>query len=123
MSNIISKLESKYKKTDIPQFKVGDTLKLHLRVIEGDSERIQVFEGDLIGIQGRGINRNIIVRKLSYGVGVERIIPLHSPKIAKIEIAKIGRVRRAKLYYVRDRVGKAARIKEKIEDNTTTNVE
>jgi large subunit ribosomal protein L19 len=119
MSNIISKLESKYKKTDIPQFKVGDTLKLHLRVIEGDNERIQVFEGDLIGVQGRGINRNLVVRKLSYGVGVERIIPLHSPKIAKIEVAKFGRVRRAKLYYLRDRIGKAARIKEKSEDVTT----
>ncbi len=100
-------------KTDLPSFKAGDRVKVQVRVIEGDKERIQTFEGDVISIKGKGANRTFTVRKISSGVGVERIFPLHSPKIAKIELVKEGRVRRAKLYYLRNLAGKAARIKSK----------
>lgn len=100
-------------KSDIPEFKAGDTIKVHVRVIEGDKERIQVFQGTVLERSGAGINEMFTVRKLSAGVGVERIFPLHSPRIAKIEPVREGRVRRAKLYYLSDLQGKAARIKEK----------
>jgi len=100
-------------KTDIPSFKAGDRIRVQVRVIEGDKERIQTFEGDVISIKGKGSNRTFIVRKISSGVGVERIFPLHSPTIAKIELIKEGKVRRAKLYYLRNLAGKAARIKSK----------
>ncbi len=100
-------------KTDIPSFNPGDHVKIHVRVIEGDKERIQPFEGDVIGIRGHGVNKTFTVRKISSGVGVERIFPLYSPKIAKIEVIKEGNVRRAKLYYLRNLSGKAARIKGK----------
>ncbi|MEL6820211.1 MAG: 50S ribosomal protein L19 [Calditrichota bacterium] len=99
--------------TDRPQFKAGDTLSVHVRVIEGEKERIQLFNGVCIKKRGGGINTTFTVRKISNGIGVERVFPLHSPRIAKIEVLKIGRVRRAKLYYLRNLQGKAARIKEK----------
>ncbi|HID39680.1 MAG TPA: 50S ribosomal protein L19 [Calditrichaeota bacterium] len=99
-------------RTDIPQFRPGDTLAVHVRVIEGEKERIQVFEGVCIKRKGGGINETFTVRKISNGVGVERVFPLHSPRLAKIEVKRRGKVRRAKLYYLRDLRGKAARIKE-----------
>ena len=98
---------------DVPDFAPGDTLKVHVRVVEGNRERVQVFEGAFIGRQGSGVRETFKVRKLSFGVGVERTFPVHSPIIQKIEVVRKGDVRRAKLYYLRDRVGKRARIKEK----------
>ena len=96
----------------IPEFRPGDTVKVHMRVKEGDSERIQVFEGTVIVRRGRGNGESFTVRKVSFGVGVERTFPLHSPKIEKLEVVSIGAVRRAKLYYLRKRVGKKARVRE-----------
>ena len=98
---------------DIPDFAAGDTLKVHVRVVEGNKERVQVFQGNVIGRQGSGLQETYTVRKLSYGVGVERTFPLHTPTVTKIEVVKRGDVRRAKLYYLRDRIGKAAKVKEK----------
>ncbi len=100
---------------DVPDFGPGDTLKVHVRVVEGSRERVQVFQGIVIRRQGGGIQETFTVRKVSFGVGVERTFPVHSPIIAKIEVATRGDVRRAKLYYLRDRVGKAAKVKEKRE--------
>jgi large subunit ribosomal protein L19 len=100
-------------RNDIPEFRPGDTLKVHVRVVEGNRERIQVFQGAVIRRQGSGVRETFTVRKVSFGVGVERTFPVHSPIIARIERAIEGDVRRAKLYYLRDRVGKAAKIKEK----------
>jgi len=102
-------------RTDIPDFGPGDELKVHVRVVEGGKERIQVFQGNVISIRGGGLQETYTVRKLSYGVGVERTFPKHSPTVAKVEVVKKGDVRRAKLYYLRDRVGKAARVREKRE--------
>ena len=114
MSNIIlNAIEKPQLKQGIPAFRVGDTIKVHAKVVEGDKERIQIFEGVVIGRQGAGSREVVRVRKLSYGVGVERLFPVHSPMIDKIEIAKEGKIRRAKLYYLRELRGKAARIKEK----------
>jgi len=98
---------------DIPQFFPGDEVKVHVRVVESGKERVQVFQGNVIAIQGGGVHETYTVRKLSYGVGVERTFPVHSPIVAKLEVVKRGDVRRAKLYYLRDRVGKAARVREK----------
>lgn len=100
-------------RSDVPDFAPGDTLKVHVRVVEGNKERVQIFQGVVIRRQGDGIRETFTVRKLSYGVGVERTFPVHSPIIATIEVLVRGDVRRAKLYYLRDRVGKAAKIKEK----------
>ncbi|MEK6698225.1 MAG: 50S ribosomal protein L19 [Nitrospirota bacterium] len=111
--DLINALEKAQKKEGIPSFRVGDTIRIHAKVVEGDKERIQVFEGVVIGRQGAGVREIVRVRKLSYGVGVERLFPVHSPMIDKIELAKEGKVRRAKLYYLRELRGKAARIKEK----------
>ena len=102
-------------RTDIPEFAPGDTLKVHVRVVEGAKERIQVFQVAVIARQGDGVRETFTVRKVSYGVGVERTFPVHAPSVAKIEVVSRGDVRRAKLYYLRDRVGKAAKIKEKRE--------
>ena len=96
-----------------PDMRPGDTVRVHVKVREGDKERIQVFEGTVIGRQGGGLRERFRVRKLSYGVGVERIFPVHSPRVDKIEVTRKGRVRRAKLYYLRDRKGKAAQVKER----------
>lgn len=100
-------------KTDIPDFAPGDELKVHVRVVEGNRERVQVFQGNVIARQGSGLTETFTVRKVSFQVGVERVFPIHSPIIAKIEVSRRGDVRRAKLYYLRDRVGKAAKIREK----------
>ncbi len=102
-------------RTDIPDFAPGDTLKVHVRVVEGAKERLQVFQGAVIGRQGDGLRETFTVRKVSYGVGVERTFPVHAPSVAKVEVVTRGDVRRAKLYYLRDRAGKAAKIKEKRE--------
>ena len=100
-------------RTDVPDFAPGDTLKVHVRVVEGNKQRVQVFQGVVIRRQGGGLQETFTVRKLSYGVGVERTFPVHSPIIDKIEVFSRGDVRRAKLYYLRDRIGKAAKVKEK----------
>ena len=109
--NVLDQITMDYKKEDIPEFKVGDTLRVHVKIIEGQRERIQVFEGYVLKRQHGGINETFTVRKLSNGIGVEKTFPLHSPRIEKIEVVKKGRVRRAKLNYMRQRTGKAARIK------------
>jgi large subunit ribosomal protein L19 len=111
--NIIQAIEKAQFKENIPAFRVGDTVRVHAKVVEGEKERIQIYEGVVIGRSGTGSRETVRVRKLSYGVGVERIFPLHSPMIDKIELAKEGKVRRAKLYYLRELRGKAARIREK----------
>jgi large subunit ribosomal protein L19 len=100
-------------RTDVPAFSPGDNLKVHVRVVEGTKERVQIFQGDVIARSGSGVRETFTVRKVSYGVGVERIFPVHSPVIQKIEVTRQGNVRRAKLYYLRDLRGKAAKIKEK----------
>lgn len=111
MSNIISKIESEYLRSDIPNFRSGDTVKVHMRIVEGEKERIQVFQGNVIRIQRGTTGATFTVRKISDGVGVERILPLHSPFISHIEVLVRGRVRRSRLYYLRNLRGKAARIK------------
>jgi len=110
--DILHTVTANHLRSDIPEFRAGDTLAVHVRVIEGDKERIQVFQGICIKRKGGGINETFTVRKISNGVGVERIFPLNSPRLAQIEVSRKGRVRRAKLYYLRDLKGKAARIKE-----------
>ena len=112
MSTIIQSLEQRQLRTDIPVFKAGDTVAVHFKVIEGARQRIQVFEGIVIKRQGSGVRETFTVRKQSSGVGVERTFPLHSPKIDKIDVKAIGDVNRAKLYYLRERVGKKARVRE-----------
>ena len=109
--NILDQITMDYKKENIPEFKVGDTLRVHVKIIEGQRERIQVFEGYVLKRQHGGVNETFTVRKLSNGIGVEKTFPLHSPKIEKIEVVRKGRVRRAKLNYMRQRTGKAARIR------------
>ena len=104
------------KRDDVPALLPGDEVKVHVRVVESGKERIQIFQGNITAIQGSGIAETYTVRKVSYGVGVERTFPLHSPSVARIEVVKHGDVRRAKLYYLRDRVGKAAKIREKREN-------
>jgi large subunit ribosomal protein L19 len=112
--NIIQKIEKEQLKPDIAPFKVGDTVRVHTRVVEVDKERIQLFTGIVIGRRGTGLNSTFTVRRISYGEGVERVFPLHSPRIAKIEVERAGNVRRAKLNYLRDRKGKQAMaVKEK----------
>ena len=109
----IRAIERRQIREDIPEVRVGDNVKVHYRIKEGDRERIQVFQGDVIRMSGAGSRETFTVRKISFGVGVERTFPLHSPKIGKLEVVRHGDIRRAKLYYLRDRVGKAARIREK----------
>ncbi len=113
MNEAIKKIEQKNMKAQIPEFHVGDTVKVDVRVIEGKRERIQVFEGTVLKEQGAGNRKTFTVRKISSGVGVERTFPIHSPKIENITVVRRGKVRRAKLNYLRDRVGKAAKVKEK----------
>lgn len=112
-SSILRELTSDQLKTDIPEFGAGDTVRIHVRVIEGDKERTQVFEGTVIQRRGSGIQETFTVRKISQGIAIERIFPMHSPRIAKIERLREGRVRRARLFYLRGRKGRAARIREK----------
>ncbi len=111
--DLINTVTANQLRTDIPEFKAGDTLRVHVRVIEGEKERIQIFEGVCIKRKGSGVHETFTVHKVSNGIGVERVFPLHSPRLAKIERLRVGRVRRAKLYYLRNLRGKAARIQEK----------
>lgn len=112
--DVIKAIESEQMKENAENFCIGDTIKVFFKIIEGANERVQVFEGLVIAKNNGGIRRTFTVRKISYGVGVERIFPLHSPRVEKIEVVRKGRVRRAKLYYVRDKVGKKAKVKELI---------
>ena len=114
--NLINEIENNQLKTDLPELNSGDSVKVNVKVSEGNRERIQIFEGVIISINGVGISKTITVRKLSFGVGVERIFPVHAPIVESIEIQRKGKVRRSKLYYLRDRIGKSAKIKE---DRTT----
>lgn len=111
--NLLDKIESNYLRDNIPDFRAGDTLRVHLLIREGEKERVQIFEGVCLGRSGSGARETFTVRKTSYGVGVERVFPVHSPRIERIEVANMGRVRRAKLYYLRERSGKSARIRTK----------
>ena len=101
-------------KAEAPSVEIGETVKVHVKIREGEKERIQVFEGTVIAVKGSGVSSTFTVRRVSYGVGVERVFPVHSPNVAKVEHVRSGKVRRSKLYYLRDRVGKAAKVKEKI---------
>lgn len=114
MADIIRKLEKEQLRTDLPKLEVGDTVRVYVKVIEGTRERLQNFEGIVIKIQGGGIRKTFTVRRMSYGVGVERTFPYNSPRIGRIEVVRHGEVRRAKLYYLRNRVGKAAKVVERI---------
>ncbi len=113
MTNVIDQLDAAVARDDVPHFRAGDTVKVHVRVVEGTRSRVQIFQGVVIRIHGSGVGRTFTVRKVSFGVGVERTFPVHSPSIAKVELVTRGDVRRAKLYYLRERTGRAAKIKEK----------
>ena len=110
--DVIKAIEYEQLKNAIPEIKVGNTVRVHVRIKEGNKERIQVFEGIIIKVQGAGVNKTFTVRKISYGVGVEKIFLIHSPLVEKVEVVRVGKARRAKLFYLRDRVGKAAKTKE-----------
>ena len=112
--DIIKSIEHEQMKNKIPLLNVGDTVKVHVRVKEGNRERIQVFEGIIIKVQGGGVNKTFTVRRISYGVGVEKTFLIHSPAVEKVEVVRVGKARRAKLFYLRDRLGKSAKTKEKI---------
>ena len=114
MNDIIKKIEAEQLKAEVPEFNVGDTVKVYAKIKEGNRERIQVFEGTVLKKQGGGVRATFTVRKFSNGIGVEKTWPVHSPIIEKIEVVRRGKVRRAKLYYLRDRVGKAAKVKERV---------
>ena len=114
MSDIIRELEKEQLRSDLPKLEIGDTVRVYVKVVEGNRERLQNFEGVVIKMQGGGIRKTFTVRRISYGVGVERTFPYHSPRIGRIEVVLHGVVRRAKLYYLRERTGKAAKIKERI---------
>ena len=113
--DFIKSIEQEQIRTDIPKLEVGDYVKVHLKVKEGTRERLQVFEGTVIAIKGTGLKETFTVRRISSGVGVERILPVHSPKIDHVDVLRKGKVRRAKLYYLRERVGKASKVKEKLQ--------
>ena len=115
MSNVIADLGNAQKRDDVPEFRAGDTIKVHVKVVEGNRSRVQIFQGVVIRLQGAGVGRTFTVRKVSFGVGVERTFPLHSPIFEQIEVVTRGDVRRAKLYYLRNLRGKAAKIKERRE--------
>ncbi|MDD3920700.1 MAG: 50S ribosomal protein L19 [Eubacteriales bacterium] len=114
MANIIQELEREQLRTDLPKLQVGDTVRVFVKVVEGNRERLQNFEGIVIKIQGGAVRKSFTVRRVSYGVGVERTFPYNSPRIGRIEVVRHGKVRRAKLFYLRDRVGKAAKVTERI---------
>jgi len=114
MSNLIQALEKEQLRSDLPKLEVGDTVRVFVKVVEGSRERLQAFEGIVIKIQGGGIRQTFTVRRISYGIGVERTFPMHSPRIGSIEVIRHGKVRRAKLFYLRNRVGKAAKVTERI---------
>ena len=113
MSDIIRELEKEQLRTDLPELEIGDTVRVYVKVVEGSRERLQNFEGTVIKMQGGGLRKTFTVRRISYGIGVERTFPYHSPRIGRIEIIRHGKVRRAKLYYLRNRVGKAAKSVER----------
>ena len=112
--NIIEAIEQDYKRSDLPEFGVGDTLKVYIKIKEGNKERVQMFEGTVIAKKGSGITSTFTVRRVAHGCGIERVFPVHSPIVDKVEVVRSGKVRRSKLYYVRGRVGKAAKVKEQI---------
>lgn len=112
--DLIKTIEESQKRTDLDSFRIGDTVRVHFKIVEGKTERIQVYEGLVICFKNAGVRRTFTVRKNSYGVGVERVFPMNSPRIAKVEVVRPGKVRRSKLYYIRDKVGKDAKIKELI---------
>ena len=112
--DLMKALTSQYMKEELPQMNVGDTVRVHVKIKEGARERVQVFEGTIIARKHGGIEESITVRRLSYGVGCEKVFPVHSPRIVKVETVRRGKVRRAKLYYLRNRLGKAAKVKEKV---------
>ncbi|MDR1836841.1 MAG: 50S ribosomal protein L19 [Treponema sp.] len=112
--NEIQAIEAAQMKTEFDQFKVGDTVKVHFKIVEGKTERVQIYEGLVIVIKNSKVGKTFTVRKISYGVGVERVFPFHSPRIVKVEVVRPGKVRRAKLYYIREKIGKGAKIKELI---------
>lgn len=114
MNDIIKKIEDAQLKAELADFRVGDTVKVYAKIKEGNRERVQVFEGTVIKRQNGGVRETFTVRKFSNGIGVEKSWPLHSPNVEKVEVVRLGKVRRAKLYYLRDRVGKAAKVKEKV---------
>jgi large subunit ribosomal protein L19 len=111
--NVMDKINTAQCKADVPAFNIGDTVRVHVKIVEGGNERVQVFKGVVIARSGGGINESFTVRRVSFGQGVERVFPLHSPRVEKVEVERESRVRRGKLYYLRDRVGKSARLKEK----------
>lgn len=115
MNTIIEAFASKQLKNEIPSFNIGDTIRVHNRIKEGNRERIQMFEGTVIAKRNGGIGETFTVRRISYGVGVEKTFPIHSPNVVKVDVIRTGKVRRAKLFYLRDRVGKSAKVKERIE--------
>ena len=110
----IKAVETAQIKDDAENFRIGDTVRVHFNIVEGKNERVQIYEGLVIAMKNSGLRKTVTVRKISYGVGVERVFPLHSPRIQKVEVIRTGKVRRAKLYYIRERVGKAAKVKELI---------
>ena len=112
--NEIKAIEAAQMKETLDQFKVGDTVKVHFKIVEGKTERVQIYEGLVIAMKNSKIGKTFTVRKISYGVGVERVFPIHSPRIVKVEVVRPGKVRRAKLYYIREKIGKGAKIKELI---------
>ena len=112
--DLIQAFTSEQIKTEVPVIRIGDTIRIHNKIKEGNKERIQMFEGTVIAKHGGGISETFTVRRVSYGCGVEKTFPLHSPNVAKVDIVRVGKVRRAKLYYLRDRVGKASKVKEKV---------
>ena len=119
-NKLLTLVEEAAKRADVPKFEIGDQVQVHQRILEGQKERVQIFEGVVIARRGDGMRETFTVRRIVQGEGVERIFPLHSPKIAKVEVKRTGRVRRAKLYYLRDRVGKATRLRERRSKNTET---
>ena len=112
--DLIQAFTNEQLKTEVPVIRIGDTIRIHNKIKEGNKERIQMFEGTVIAKHGGGISETFTVRRVSYGCGVEKTFPLHSPNVAKVDIVRVGKVRRAKLYYLRDRVGKASKVKEKV---------
>jgi large subunit ribosomal protein L19 len=120
MKITVDQIEELHRKKNVPAFRVGDHVRATLKIVEGDSERLQAFEGVVIRLRGHGLSRTFTVRKTSYGIGVERTLPIHSPRIEKIEVLRSGHVRRGRLYFLRDRSGRAARLDEKIDNRTMT---
>jgi large subunit ribosomal protein L19 len=123
MNPLLKAVEDSSMKKDLPKFEIGDTVDVHLRILEGNKERVQIFQGTVIAIRGDGMREMFTVRRIVQGEGVERTFPLHSPKIAKIEVKRSGETRRAKLYYLRDRIGKATRLRERKQKETPAQIE